>query len=588
MKKLIFAIASVCLLLASGTPALAESYPKTTENGKEYYLYKVHKSEGFYSIGKRFKISREEIVRYNPETAEGIKLGQVLKIPVNNDNKSLTFQEAEDGYSQLPDYEIEDSGRTHRVKAKETLYGISNRYDVSVDDILALNPQAVKLEAGMVLRVPRKIKRDRTETALESRRLQNEQEKAAVEFARQTEATVPDTAGVPDPQSPFVVDETDIAGVFTEAADEIGKHGLNSLRVAIMMPFSLDSLNRDNNMNHFVDFYRGCLIAADSLVNNGMDITIDAYDIGKTAMELSTVLANPDLKKSDIIIGPAYSSQIYYVADYAKTHGIRLVVPFTNNVKEINDNKYIFQILCPQKQLFDKVSDYYAGQWSGKTVMIVKPDTIGITYNKRDFTDLLIPKLQSRSIPVTYIPETGLPDCVDSLAAVIDTAGTSSAGIYARQPQKEIVLIIPTSNRPKLMELSEHLTRINNKGVTVFAFPEWDGYQLKELYVKPVQTFNSYKPDPINEETVNFFAIYNKKFGKPVKQTRPSFALIGYDIMMYFSEQWQQNGKGMEQGLESGTKTQLSFDFERQGNGGYINKGVFHDLFGMEGIIQSN
>ena len=87
MKKLIFAIASVCLLLASGTPALAESYPKTTENGKEYYLYKVHKSEGFYSIGKRFKISREEIVRYNPETAEGIKLGQVLKIPVNNRKK---------------------------------------------------------------------------------------------------------------------------------------------------------------------------------------------------------------------------------------------------------------------------------------------------------------------------------------------------------------------------------------------------------------------------------------------------------------------------------------------------------------------
>ena len=66
------------------------------------------------------------------------------------------------------------------------------------------------------------------------------------------------------------------------------------------------------------------------------------------------------------------------------------------------------------------------------------------------------------------------------------------------------------------------------------------------------------------------------------------FAMLRYDIMMYFSEQWQQNGKGMEQGLEAVTKTQLSFDFERQGNGGYINKGVFHDLFGMEGIIQSN
>lgn len=562
----------------------AESYPKTTENGKEYYLYKVHKSEGFYSIGKRFKISREEIVYYNPETADGIKLGQILKIPITEENKSLTFQETEE-FQEVPAYDIEDSGRTHRVKSKETLYGISNRYDVSVDDILALNPQAVKLEAGMTLRIPRKIKREDENIGIESRRLQNEKEKNAIDYA--DVATTGQSLADTESSSDQMANENnlEIAEIFSEAEDIAEKQGQQNLRVAIMMPFSLDSIKRDTNMKHFVDFYRGCLIAADSLKNNGMHITIDAYDIGKTAMELGSVLSNEELKNADIIIGPAYSSQIYYVADFAKYNDIRLIIPFTNNIKEVQDNNYIYQILCPQKQLYEKIANDYVSQWAGKTVLIVKPDTIGITYDKREFTDILIPKLQQAEIACEYISEKNLHTEVDSIAAIPDSINENGQ-IYTKT--KEILLIIPTVNRPKLMELSEHISQIRSNKVSLFAFPEWDGYQLKELYVKPLYIFHNYKPNPVNEETQWFFATYYKRFGKIDKQTKPSFSLIGYDIMLYFGEQWKNSGKGMDYHLEADTKTQLSFDFERQGRGGYINKGVFYDIYGSNGIEQRN
>ena len=71
-------------MLAITSIILAQNnqYQIITENGKQYYLYTVQKSEGFYSIGKRFEITNDEIIKANPEAALGLKLGQVLKIPV--------------------------------------------------------------------------------------------------------------------------------------------------------------------------------------------------------------------------------------------------------------------------------------------------------------------------------------------------------------------------------------------------------------------------------------------------------------------------------------------------------------------------
>ncbi len=584
ISSIIFATA---LLILPITNAFAVSYPKTTENGREFYLYKVQKSEGFYSIGKKFMVSREVIVQYNPETAEGIKLGQVLKIPVTEDNKSLSsFEEM----TVVPEYKVEDSGIVHKVRSKETLYSISNRYEVSVDDILELNPQAVKLNVGMELRIPKKVELKNDNTTITSRTAQ-QSENVAVQTAPASSTQVASSAA-----------GTQVSGITSDNLDNYStqedsnsaydadwyanasakRKGLNDLRIAVLLPFSLDSVVRDNNMNHFVDFYRGCLIAADSLKNLGMNITVDAYDIGNSSIQLGNVLADPQLRKADMIFGPAYTNQIYHVARFAKSNDIPLIVPFTNNIKDVADNSCVYQVLCPQKQLYEKVTDHYATEWAGKTVLIVQPDSLGITYNKRDFTDLLIPKLQVTGSYCSYIPEKELLTYVDSIAQI------QFNDIYG-PVTRDVVLIVPTNNRPKLMELSEHIATIQSRNVSLFAFPEWDSYQLKELYQKPVYIFNSYKPNPINSETARFYTAYYKKFGNPQKQSKPSFALMGYDLVLYFGQQWKLVGKGMEYGLAPETKTQLSFDFERQGrNSGFINKGVFYNIYTRDGIEQTN
>jgi LysM repeat protein len=43
--------------------------------------YKVQRRETFYSIQRKFNISREELLRHNPELAKGVKAGMLLRIP---------------------------------------------------------------------------------------------------------------------------------------------------------------------------------------------------------------------------------------------------------------------------------------------------------------------------------------------------------------------------------------------------------------------------------------------------------------------------------------------------------------------------
>ena len=62
-------------------------------DGKEFYIYKVKPSEGFYILSHKFGISQEEIIRYNPAAKNGLKKGQLLMIPTNKGVNKQSYGE---------------------------------------------------------------------------------------------------------------------------------------------------------------------------------------------------------------------------------------------------------------------------------------------------------------------------------------------------------------------------------------------------------------------------------------------------------------------------------------------------------------
>jgi LysM repeat protein len=106
---------------------------------ESFIEHKIQKGETAYFIAQKYKVSIEEIYKLNPESQSGIKDNQVLKIPVHAAEKQILTQQI-----------------THIVGAKETLYGLSKQYSVSVEAIQNANAEILAggLQIGQELIIP--------------------------------------------------------------------------------------------------------------------------------------------------------------------------------------------------------------------------------------------------------------------------------------------------------------------------------------------------------------------------------------------------------------------------------------------------
>lgn len=99
----------------------------------------IQKGETAFFIAQKYKISVDEIYRLNPETKSGIKDNQIIKIPLPSSPKEVSFQHL-----------------VHVVGAKETLFGLSKQYNVSVEAIQSANLEILEkpLQLGQELIIP--------------------------------------------------------------------------------------------------------------------------------------------------------------------------------------------------------------------------------------------------------------------------------------------------------------------------------------------------------------------------------------------------------------------------------------------------
>ncbi|TDW52440.1 LysM domain-containing protein [Flavobacterium sp. 270] len=109
--------------------------------------HKIQKGETAYFIAQKYKVSVDEIYKLNPESQNGIKDNQIIKIPVHAESKTNQKQQ------------------THIVLAKETLFGLSKQYNVSVEAIQNANQEILAggLQIGQELIIPESTSNPKTE-----------------------------------------------------------------------------------------------------------------------------------------------------------------------------------------------------------------------------------------------------------------------------------------------------------------------------------------------------------------------------------------------------------------------------------------
>ena len=118
--------------------------PKTTVGGHQFYYYEVNAGESIYDIAAKIGVTKDEIIKNNPDAADGVENGMKLYFPVDKQD------------SNVPAATVA-TGQRHTVEQGETLYGLAKRYGITVEEIIAANPGADKgIKIGQVLTIPSK------------------------------------------------------------------------------------------------------------------------------------------------------------------------------------------------------------------------------------------------------------------------------------------------------------------------------------------------------------------------------------------------------------------------------------------------
>ncbi len=140
-------IASFVFSLAALMAGAQSNLPKTTIAGHEYYYYDTSEGESIYSIASKLGVTKDEIIKNNPDAADGISNGMRLYFPTGEDGKTATDTESI--------MKSEQSVLKHEVKQGETLYGLAKTYGTTVDELISLNPGSENgIKIGQKLVIP--------------------------------------------------------------------------------------------------------------------------------------------------------------------------------------------------------------------------------------------------------------------------------------------------------------------------------------------------------------------------------------------------------------------------------------------------
>jgi len=514
-------------MLAAAVSAQTEmTWPKDTVDGTVVYRYTVQKSEGLYRISKNFEVSQEELVKFNPQLqTEGLKYGQTILVPVK-------------GAAPVKQTTAKDKGKAaaedapayikHVIQPKETLYALSKKYGVSVEELQAANPtlsQNMPIGATLLIPTGAKPAEKTQETAVanednakadtkkglrtDNQRQQKKDEKAAAKLELDTPAAAAEPAPAAAEETALPQDTAVAAAEDTVAAEQTEETAISAipLRIAYLLPLQADAAKRDNSMDRFVDFYEGSLLAIYEAQQNGQHFDIYTYDIQKSDIGIQQVLLKGEMHNMDAIIGPAYPAQVSYAAMFAKQNRIPCIIPFTNKVSGIEMNPYLVQF---------NPSDVMEAE---AAVELLKAD--------KEKVQLVFVDPQAADVPafVSTLHQKASEEGFSIAETTVREILNDSLGLVLKKGKKNILVF----NAEKYSAVSVLMNKvISQKGgneIALFGRYSWKSEKT------PIQmVYASMFHDASGARLSAYETLYKKYFGHKLSSTNPRFDLLGYDL----------------------------------------------------------
>lgn len=333
-----------------------------------------------------------------------------------------------------------------------------------------------------------------------------------------------------------------------------------AIRVGVMLP--LHNINGDGK--RMIEYYRGILMACDSLKQSGISVDIHAWNAAEDA-DIIQILHDNDAARCDIIFGPLYSRQMQAMSDFVQRNDIRLVIPFSINAPQLLTNPNIFQIWQSPTNVTNSSIDRYLENFKDYHPVFI--DCNDSTSKKFPFTSGLRRQLDNRGIVYNI---TNLKSSEEQFSKAFS------------RTQKNIVIL----NTGRSQELGVAFAKLNGLllkeptlEISMFGYTEWLSYtrtHLDNYYKYDTYIPSAFHYNPLTPQTQRLEQKYRWNFHSDMQHALPRFALTGFDHAFFFLKGLHKYGKSFNgaAGMFGYPPVQTPLMFERLGNGGFQNRSV--------------
>jgi LysM repeat protein len=600
------------LLIPSTTSVVVIHSSKNTNQNNNSNSHLVQPKETLYSISKQYGVTVDALKVANGDLLNnGLKIGQNIKIPNGNaiqkaaDSSPVVAKEVDKEIPKPvvpkaePKKEIKTEGTTyHIIEPKETKYGISKKYGMTIPELERLNPQIVSdFPIGFKLVVsgnavnqtvlePTKpsveITKPAAETVIAATSSTKKYLEEYVVRPKETVESIANDFGMSEKElislNPELKKGVKLGmilrvpkGQRKEPVKKEQGNLLNSIntnarkQLALLLPFNItkiesDTVNstqarlkKDKFLNLTLDFYSGALMAIDSARVLGMNVDIKILDSQETknSSNIVALIEQNNLQTMDAIIGPFYQSNVESLTEMLEPTKTPVISPLSKDDGKKFTNLY--QSMPSEALLRSSIFDFMRAK-NGNIIAVIDAKKGSVSqYIKEMQPDVKIAGLSAKgNVAVDSLRLLFQKDKINYVVLASERTGmilaTTSAMLNAQKEYQVQLVILEPNETFDFDEIS--LTRLT---------------KLKLLYPSLSR--------PNETAEANQFDVKYKKINKIIPS---QYAIRGFDLTFDTLLRLSQDKAFEETVLASSSEhIENKFDYVSNASYGYSNNGIY-------------
>jgi LysM repeat protein len=534
---------------------------------KKYISYEVKKGETLKSIAKGYNLSTKTLSKLNPGVSRKPVLGTVIIVPNKNYGKATTT--------------VKKEGDFYTVKPKETLFGISKKFGITIDELKNANPKLKNgVKIGMELAIPKPTITQAKDTVnyvihtvVKDDTFYNLTKRYNVSETnlQQLNPTLKDglKLGMLLKIKPV---ETKISSEVVIDSIAVFEENLllnKEINVAIILPYQLKKLNdsiveqsfekTNSLLNIATDFHLGTEMAIDSLRKKGLKINAKYFDSENSTQKLQILInKNQNFSNTDVIIGPLFFNNAHWVANHTKTI---VVAPLYSKKQATLNSKNLIKSKPSATAHQKKLLEYLEKSYKGENILIINDG-----------------KTETQSQLWQMVNKIKMFDSIQEISVIKPENGyINYEKFYQKLDSTTSNWVIIASN-----EIGTTSTTINNlKGfaerieIDLFALNKGKNFGTIDNAFLGKLNFTYPTSDFLNADAVavnNFYKAYRKK-----NNAFPSkYAIRGFDVTYDILARIASNNY-LAEGIISGKSSRISsvFNYAIIPSGSFENNDLF-------------